>query len=460
MAPIRVTSKDGMSAAWGGLREAHGLATTGSGAAPKAEQENGAAPRAGWARSAMRFVRNAAIGMLLLSAVPLVVASTSGDAVWYDYRGTREKLAEVERLRPLMGPRDAAITPMQAGIAFRALETPRVTAESRSTEFPLRVVDAPSERVWERELTPTMFSELMVPAFRRHPAEQFMALSNQIMAQAQGTFSAEELAYLQAVAESPVWRDFDRVASASQVDLIGGRFVLPFREDAFALGMPTVRFADTKQLAYAGVVRAAYYVATGQPERAEAALRSVVSFGFVLIDNGTTLIDALVGRAVADIGRSGLHKWYTLSNDARGLALTAPFPKARSAKGSIGGTEIDVDAVRTRLLANASNPDAARTLRLESLRQLSFSTCGSARGMLFGQTAEVDAAFAEARRTLARYPSEQAFIDLLYEAPARVPVGATSKLSDRLLIGAATVTGMLLDNPRVASCTRILRAYN
>jgi hypothetical protein len=116
--------------------------------------------------------------------------------------------------------------------------------------------------------------------------------------------------------------------------------------------------------------------------------------------------------------------------------------------------------VRTRLLANASNPDAARTLRLESLRQLSFSTCGSARGMLFGQTAEVDAAFAEARRTLARYPSEQAFIDLLYEAPARVPVGATSKLSDRLLIGAATVTGMLLDNPRVASCTRILRAYN
>jgi hypothetical protein len=287
-----------------------------------------------------------------------------------------------------------------------------------------------------------------------------MALSNQIMAQSQGTLSAEELAYLQAVAESPVWRDFDRVASASQVDLIGGKFVLPFREDAFALGMPTMRYADTKHLANAGVVRAAYYAATGQPERAEAALRSVVSFGFAMIDNGTTLMDALIGRAVVDIGREGLHQWYALAHDARGLALTAPFPKAQRMNGSIGSTRIDVDAVRARLLADATNPHLPRTLRLESLRQLSFSTCGSARGMLFGQSADVDAAFDDARETLARYPSERAFIDLLYEAPARVPDGVAARsLSDRLIVGAATVTGMLLDNPRVASCTRILRAY-
>jgi hypothetical protein len=461
MAPIRVTSKDGITAVWGGPREAHSLTTPGGGAVPSAGSESSATPRAGWMRTAGRFVRNAAIGMLLLTAVPFVVASTSGDALWSEYRGTRDKLAEAERLRPFMSPRDPAITPMQAGVAFRVLESPQEKTGSRASEFPLRDVAAPAERVWERELTPTMFNGMMAPGFQGSSTVRFIRTSAQLISRSHDTFSAEELAYLRAVAESPVWRDFDRVASAPQVDMIGGKFVLPFRDDAFALGMPTMRYADTKLLANAGVMRAAYYAATGQPERAEAALRAVVSFGFAMIDNGNTLLDALIGRAVVDIGHYGLLQWYELSHDARAAALAAPFPKAQRTRGSIGRPEIDVEAVRARLLADATNPRAPRTLRLESLRQLSFSTCGSARGMLFGQSADVDAAFDDARKTLARYPSERAFIDLLYEAPARVPEGIIARsLSDRLIVGAATVTGMLLDNPRVASCTRILRSFD
>jgi hypothetical protein len=459
MAPIHVTSKDGITATWGGVREARNLTAPVRGSAPRAVGKDAAAARGGWLRSGLRFVRNAAIGLLLLTAAPVAVVSTGGDALWFEYGRTRDRMAGIERLRPLMGPRDAAITPMEAGVAFRALELLE-KPQSRRIEFPLRVVSAPAGRVWERELTETEFSALIVPAFRGHPALQLMALSNQIIPRSQGTFSEAELAYLRSIAESPLWQDFDRVGSASRVDLIGGKFVLPFRDDAFALGMRTARYADTKHLAYAGVARAAYFAATGQPERAEAALRSVVSFGFALIDNGTTLLDALVGGTVAEIGRNGLHQWYALSNDARGLALAAPLPKAPRPASAAERLRATPDAVRARLLADATTPNAPRTLRLESLGQLSLSACGSARGMLFGQSAEVDAAFDGARATLARYPSERAFIDLLYEAPARMPEGATSKLSDKLLIGAATVTGMMLDNPRVASCTRILRAYD
>ena len=461
MASTPVNSRERIATAWTGSQQAQGLAASARAPIAAADQGGGESARDGVLRAGVRFIRNAAIGMALLVLVPLVAVSTGGDSLWFEYSGTRQRLAEVERLRPLMSPRDPAITPMRAGMAFRALEAPRAKGEIRDSEFPLREVAIRGERAWERELTPTMFSGLMLPVFRGHPSVQTLALSNQVIAKSQGRFSPEELAYLRGVAESPVWRDFDRVASAAQVDLIGGKFALPFRDDAFALDMPTMRYADTKLLANAGVVRAAYFAATGQPERAEAALRSVVSFGFAMIDNGTTLMDALIGRAVVDIGRGGLQQWYALAGDARGLELAAPLPKGQRPKSSIDGTRIDADAMRARLLADASDPRAPRAVRLESLRQLSFASCGSPRGLLFGHSADVDAAFDNARTSLARNPSDRAFIDLLYVAPARVPENVTStRLSDQLIVGAATVAGMVLHNPRVAACTRIVRAYD
>lgn len=120
--------------------------------------------------------------------------------------------------------------------------------------------------------------------------------------------SAEELAYLRTVAESPVWRDVERVASAPSIDMIGGQFALPFRADAFSPAMPREQFNDSKALAHAAVSRAAYYVATGRPKEAEAALRTIVGYGFAMIDNGSNTLQVLIGRVITDIGRDGLHQ--------------------------------------------------------------------------------------------------------------------------------------------------------
>ena len=88
--------------------------------------------------------------------------------------------------------------------------------------------------------------------------------------------------------------------------------------------MPSYR--DSRDLANASVARAAYYMAIGQPARAEEVLRSVISFGLVLIDNGSTSMDELIGTVIAAIGRDGLQRFYVIEHDPRASlpALAGP----------------------------------------------------------------------------------------------------------------------------------------
>ena len=300
------------------------------------------------------------------------------------------------------------------------------------------------------------------------PANAFAALRNpgydgpvasRIIEATRGHFSAVEMTYLRAVAEAPLWHEFDRLASASRVDLIGGQFVLPFKDDALLLRMPYRRFADTKSLAYAGVSRAAYFLATGQPLQAEAALRSIVSFGFVFIDNGTSAIEAMVGRVIVGIGIDGLHQLYTVTGNTEGVARTAATSRSTQPVQASSRARLDMDDRRGQLLDNVANPQLPRTLRYESLRALSFTTCGSVQEMLLGPSAEVRAAFDRAQRTLSRYPSERALIELMYEATNRpLPEMMSSRQSSRLIVGAAAVAGTVLNNPRIEACTRVALA--
>src|SRR5450759_5940407 len=87
--------------------------------------------------------------------------------------------------------------------------------------------------------------------------------------------------------------------------------------------MPILRVAATKELAYAGVSRAAYYLALGQRAEAEAALKSIIGFGFAIIDNGTFAIDGLIGRVIVGIGRDALERFYTLTGNLRAAAVVA-----------------------------------------------------------------------------------------------------------------------------------------
>jgi hypothetical protein len=109
------------------------------------------------------------------------------------------------------------------------------------------------------------------------------------------------------------------------------------------------------------------------------------------------------------------------------------------------------------MLRTANDPAMPRTVRLEALHGLVFSSCSSVGGVLGGPSSAVQEAFARARGDLARYPSERAWLDLVYSSVDRLPLdGSPSGLGAQVIMGAATATSAVLGNPRVAACTRIV----
>ncbi len=421
-------------------------------------REDAVGERRAWWRTGLRVLRDGAIGLLMLAAVPFAVVGFDDVPVW-NRSILVQQLADAERLRVLLSPRDPSVTPGQAGYVLHRMQAPRETQgglqrrEPRPWDaaFPVHVVARRAAHPWElQDESDALRGNARVPAFESRA-------SSRLLDAAAGKFSDEQLRYLRAVAASPVWADFDLVSRAPRVDVLGGRYVLPFREDAFAPYLPSVRYADSKALAFAGVSRAAYHLAVGEPERAEAALKAVVGFGFMLIDNGTTAVDALVGRVITDIGRDGLHQLYTVTGDARGRGLAEPLPKSRRGTTVPQGAVVDGDAVRRQVLVDVRNERLPRTLRYESLQLLAFGTCGTVRGMVLGASEEERTAFAHARTGIASLPSEQAYLTLIEESMDRVPAdapGAGMSAPKRLALGAAAVVGTVLQNPRILACTR------
>lgn len=404
-----------------------------------------------WPHRVMRMVRDVAIGLALITAVPVVTVLRIGQRpVPYNTESTRVRLESANQWRSLMIAPDASISPMQAGTALRSLMT-----GPEKEHFPMHGAALSVERVWQtRTLDADMFPNIRLP-------NSTLPSALGIVSFAPGGFSERELAYLRDVATSPVWDAFDLVARAPNIDMIGGRFVVPFAPDANALGMPIMRFADTKAMAQAGVSRAAYYVAIGEPARAEAALRSIVSFGFGLIDNGTSGIDALIGRVIVDIGRNGLQQFYAVTGN-RDMEMVA-FPPVNASSGppataSPTSTVANLNALQALLVADVRNEHLPRSLRFESLRGLAFTSCGTVGGMLSGPPSDVQAAFAYARQSLARYPSEQAYIDLLLDTPNRISaseLGWQRSVPNSIISGSSIVAATVLQNPRVEVCPRV-----
>lgn len=402
-----------------------------------------AVPTSGLWRSARRWLRDAVIGLAIVTGVPLAIIAALGDQAPLDPTRLSARLAQVETLRALRVPSSSELTPLAAGQLWHATE---VVADNGM--FPMQHAAPAGERSWEQvPLTADMFADVT----RR---STHVLQSSAVLQAATRALSDAEREYLRTVAEAPIWHDIDRLASAADIDVLGARYALPFRADASPMFLPIPRFAGTRELAYAGLARAAYHVSEGEPARAEQALRSMLSYGFAMLDNGTTVIEGLLGRVVVGIARDGLHTLYTSTGNTSGAALTAPVvePPSRPTEARRGATE-------AQLIAIAADPSVSRTIRFESLHVLAFSSCMSVRGVLFGPSAASKAAFEDARRSLARHPSERALLDLLEDAPNRQLGDASlDSKSDWLLLGAASVASTVLQNPRVLTCTRVMNA--
>jgi hypothetical protein len=401
-----------------------------------------------WLGIAVRIVRDAAVAVAFMTLVPIAIVAIYGDNAWG--RGNfgndvRASLALSEVYRPLALPKDPSIMPMQAGLAFNALQLVRIPSAFLVIETP-----RPAHSWEAASLTEDMFVSGKMTWGFRGPS------SSSILEAVSRGFTPQETAYLRTLATAPVWRTFDLVARAPAVDIVGGEFKLPFPADASSDRMPT-SYKTIKELAYAAVSRAAYHLSIGQRDSAEAALRSIVSVGYVLMDDGHTAMDQVIGNITIAIGRDALARLYVITKDPR--ATSPSLARPGKVSGGSRGARLPVNQMRKFLIAEAGNPQEHLGIRYEALRLLSTSSCTNVKELMFGNGADVDAAIESARTNLARYPSERALVDLVTQLQQPRADELKYNPISALAISGATVAGAVLHNPRLAACTRIVTGY-
>lgn len=399
----------------------------------------------------------------VLAVVPLVTLTTVASRTFNRdvprFDGTIERIRSAEIGRPFVLPYDSLITPLQAGQAFYALQPlgragASIRMQPHAQRPPLPWIDDP--------LRPVLFKTATQGSSWEGPS------SRSILEAVGRGFSSDEIAYLQMVATAPVWQDWGVIARARAGDIAGASLVLPFSKDATADEVPIPRFAATKELAYASVSRAAYFMARKQPDSAEVALRETISAGFFIADNAPTVIHELIGLVIVDIGLDGLVRFYALSHNAAGPRLKAAYDSVLAARtgkpraiamdggGPAAAQATSEPAVRRQLVASVTDPSIPRAVRLDLLGALSISSCTNIRELLFGPNEDIRDAFARARKELVRYPSDAALIELREERAERGFPRDKRPLGAQLMLGAASIEGAVLHNRRIRGCTELL----
>jgi hypothetical protein len=450
MDPIRVSTREleggGVADAFAHRFDARGLVSTNGSGAPAVR---GAVRLRGWAVRGARLLRNALLTVAVMTLVPIGLVAVVGDQVArMTYRSdfnVGARAAAANRMRAFMVPRDPGITPSEAGARLNAIQYRYHPVAGFEAIRP----DLPPALPW-RTSRSEMHAPDMFPTARPDLYEG--PSSRTVLEAAAKGLSRRELMYLASLAHAPVWRDFDLIARAEAVDIVGGMLRLPFGKDALPWQRPLPSYRETRELAHAAVSRAAYYVAIGQRDSAEAVLRSIVSVGFMLVDNGSTSLDVMIGTVIVGVGRDALQRFYLLEHDPR-AALPALRPLSQAALRV--DPPASLEEARRRYVARIADPAAPLGERFGHAGQLSMITCTNVREMMFGPRADVVSAIAEARRTLPRFPSERAVLELDLRPLADPGAGSATPLRP-LMVSAAAVSGIVLQNPRLLACTRVL----
>jgi hypothetical protein len=361
--------------------------------------------------------------------------------------GTAAGRVASEATRAFALPRDGTMAPDEAGATIAELShANRWQTYGFQSRPSLRLPPAPWNSVDKEDLN----FRSGVSKFYRGPDV------NTILEAAARGLPSDEVGFLRRhYGTAALWTAFDAAARAPQVDLLAGRFVLPPKPDATVAFLGTMPIGEVKNLAYGGVARAAWYLAEGRRSEAETAIRSVISFGFQVMDFGTSMQDEVAGQSVITIGRNALEHLFIATGDPR-LAdvrkAAAAFESGRVSAAvnaqRLGGTAEDAEAF---VIAQATAPGATFAERINVLRKVPQLVCGTAEGIRNGPSPAVQAAFAAVRRDYARLPGEKALLDLV-EGQADGS-SAISIYPSTLAEASAALLSQVYFNPRAGSCT-------
>lgn len=394
--------------------------------------------------------------VLVLLALPLIVVATMGpsfmDARMFSNQSVRRQQALADR--PLALPRDSTITPTVAGRALH--QVLRTGSDQPFATMPENDIPVLPRPFWRDSLPgalfPTAREPLLFPGVPEHRS---------IFAAWRRGFSTAEVAHLERIARDPSWKAWETLARAPAVDFLAARYRFPWPDTlAGWWSMPGPRYGAVREMAHVSASRAAWHLARGRRDSAEAVLRQTISVGTMLVEDGANWTQLIMGITAVRAGREALLEMWEQLGDSRArdvrlrLDATSAMSDAAPAMTSslVAAGSRDVAALRRAMVRMAKDSTQARGLRFDMLHTLAIAPCTNLRELVFGNAPDIEEAFAAARRTLARSVTDSAYIDLVEQTPERLHRFAN--LGPTLTV--SLIAGRILFNPRVGGCTAII----
>ena len=330
----------------------------------------------------------------------LILSSALNDAMLTSvlprFNATREKISRVERLRDYVVPPDNRITAERAGQALFA-----VAGGGGDVR----------EREWRAE------PKIKIPGFTLPDGDPFGGLHriHDAFAAARRGFTDEQRRWLRQLADNPALAEFRLAANAPRLDLSSAVFAIPPGARIFVTDLPTASFSGIRTAATSNTAAAAIDLAAGQPQDAERRLREVISVGILLMRDGNTLLENLVGAAIVNSGRQSLEAFYQATGratEARAVSAASDPTMDMSLEPDRRTSVPSDEMVRVlrRIVLDAAEP---RGLRWEMLVGYSFMPCTDARQILFGPDSAQTAVMNAARASLVRSPADSIYFSVI-----------------------------------------------
>jgi len=237
-----------------------------------------------------------------------------------------------------------------------------------------------------------------------------------LMARPLADFTDEQQAALRQAADHPAHEEFRLLASAEMADVVSGRWTLPFPDSLTFQDLPWPRFQAFRTAGLAQVAKAAVELADGSPEAAERTLRELTSTGFLLIDQGPTLLDNLIGVELTRMGADALEAFYARTGEpvmSESLAWARDGALEAAKKARAGLMPEEARLLLQGVPTLVQNEDALRGLRWEYFATFNMlAPCINLHKMVFGPDESYDEWRQPAERSIVRTPGARELVDL------------------------------------------------
>jgi hypothetical protein len=337
-----------------------------------------------------------AAAILTASVITLMGQSASSRLDAFSYPQLVSMARTAAGGRSYRSPPNGSTTPVEAGDALLAISSTAVRRKPSSLERPVSNDYPP----WRRVLP----SQVLFPATRA------VSWTTAAVLAAGNGLTAQQRDLLTRASAHPAQEEFSRAAAAAAADPYGALLALPFKERVNLFTFPSLSLYALIGAAESHAALTALDVADHRPLDAERHAREIISVGSLVLDMHQAQ-DVNIGLQILERGVRTLEAVYVATGRDHEARVLLDSVAAASSRAN----QKQLMPARQALRYAMRDTTLLRGARMEMLLPLVLRVCADPKQLLFGTDDRYRRDMAFARDSLARFPSERAWIAALDE---------------------------------------------